>query len=55
MEMKSKAGKYVMPDDPAFQAVYKDIAAHHRTVVAHIAGHKYTWLFQIGVVLSLRS
>ncbi|MGO8752043.1 MAG: hypothetical protein ACLQNE_39390, partial [Thermoguttaceae bacterium] len=37
MEMKSKAGKYVMPDDPAFEPVYQDIAAHNRTVVAHIA------------------
>ena len=43
MEMKSKAGKYVMPDDPAFQAVYKDIAAHHRTVVAHIAEPDSCW------------
>jgi hypothetical protein len=27
MEMKSKAGKYVLPDDPAFEPIYKDIAA----------------------------
>jgi predicted TIM-barrel fold metal-dependent hydrolase len=43
MEMKSKAGKYVMPDDPAFQPIYKDIAAHHRTVVAHIAEPDSCW------------
>jgi predicted TIM-barrel fold metal-dependent hydrolase/DNA-directed RNA polymerase subunit H (RpoH/RPB5) len=43
MEMKSKAGKYVMPDDPAFEPVYKDIAAHHRTVVAHIAEPDSCW------------
>jgi len=43
MEMKSKAGKYVLPDDPAFEPIYKDIAAHHRTVVAHIAEPDSCW------------
>jgi predicted TIM-barrel fold metal-dependent hydrolase len=43
MEMKSKAGKYAMPDDPAFEPIYKDIAAHDRTVVAHIAEPDSCW------------
>jgi predicted TIM-barrel fold metal-dependent hydrolase/DNA-directed RNA polymerase subunit H (RpoH/RPB5) len=43
MEMKSKAGKYVMPDDPAFEPIYKHIAAQHRTVVAHIAEPDSCW------------
>lgn len=43
MEMKSKAGKYVMPDDPAFEPIYKDIAGHDRTVVAHIAEPDSCW------------
>src|SRR5579862_2727505 len=43
MEMKSKAGKYVMPDDPAFAPIYKDIAAHNRTVVAHLAEPDSCW------------
>jgi predicted TIM-barrel fold metal-dependent hydrolase len=43
MEMKSKAGKYVMPDDPAFEPIYQDIAAHDRTVVAHIAEPDSCW------------
>ncbi|HEV2493439.1 MAG TPA: amidohydrolase family protein [Terriglobia bacterium] len=43
MEMKSKAGKYVMPDDPAFEPIYKDIAVHHRTLVAHIAEPDSCW------------
>jgi len=43
MEMRSKAGKYVMPDDPAFEPVYQDIAAHNRTVVAHIAEPDSCW------------
>jgi predicted TIM-barrel fold metal-dependent hydrolase/DNA-directed RNA polymerase subunit H (RpoH/RPB5) len=34
MEMKSKAGRYVLPDDPAFEPIYQYIAAHNRTVVA---------------------
>ncbi len=43
MEMKSKAGKYVMADDPAFAPVYKAIAAHHRTVLAHLAEPDSCW------------
>jgi predicted TIM-barrel fold metal-dependent hydrolase len=43
MEMKSKTGKYVMADDPAFEPIYKDIAAHNRTVVAHLAEPDSCW------------
>jgi predicted TIM-barrel fold metal-dependent hydrolase len=43
MEMKSQSGKYVMPDDPAFEPIYQDIAAHNRTVVAHIAEPDSCW------------
>lgn len=43
MEMKSKAGKYVMPDDPAFEPIYQSIASHNRTVVAHIAEPDSCW------------
>jgi len=43
MEIRTKAGKYLMPDDPAFKPVYKDIAAHHRTVVAHLAEPDSCW------------
>lgn len=43
MEMKSKAGRYVMADDPAFEPIYKDIAAHHRTLVAHLAEPDSCW------------
>jgi len=43
MEMKSKTGKYVMPDDPAFEPIYQDIATHNRTVVAHIAEPDSCW------------
>lgn len=43
MEMRSKAGKYVMADDPAFEPIYQYIAAHHRTVVAHLAEPDSCW------------
>ena len=43
MEIKTKAGKYLMPDDPAFAPVYKDIAAHNRTIVAHLAEPDSCW------------
>jgi predicted TIM-barrel fold metal-dependent hydrolase len=43
MEMKSKAGKYVLADDPAFEPIYQDIAAHNRTVIAHLAEPNSCW------------
>ncbi len=43
MEIKTKSGKYLMPDDPVFQPIYQDIAAHNRTVIAHIAEPTSCW------------
>ena len=43
MEMKNKAGKWVMPDDPAFEPMYRDIASHNRTVIAHLAEPDSCW------------
>jgi predicted TIM-barrel fold metal-dependent hydrolase len=43
MEIKSKSGKYLMPDDPAFEPIYRDIAAHNKTVIAHIAEPTSCW------------
>ena len=43
MEMKSKSGQYVMADDPAFEPIYKYIAAQNRTVVAHLAEPDSCW------------
>jgi len=43
MEMKNHAGKWVMADDPAFEPIYRDIAAHHRTLVAHLAEPDSCW------------
>ena len=43
MEMKSKAGKYVMSDDPAFAPIYQHIAARGKTVLAHLAEPDSCW------------
>ena len=43
MEMKSKAGKWVMADDPAFEPIYRDIALHNRTLIAHLAEPDSCW------------
>jgi predicted TIM-barrel fold metal-dependent hydrolase len=43
MEMKSKAGKWVMPDDAAFMPIYGDIASRQRTLVAHLAEPDSCW------------
>jgi predicted TIM-barrel fold metal-dependent hydrolase len=43
MEIKKADGQYLMPDDPVFKPIYQDIAAHHRTVVAHIAEPDGCW------------
>ena len=43
MEMKNKAGKWIMADDPAFEPIYRDIAAHNRTLIAHLAEPNSCW------------
>jgi predicted TIM-barrel fold metal-dependent hydrolase len=36
-EVKNKDGKYILPDDPMFNSIYDDIAAHNKTLIAHVA------------------
>jgi predicted TIM-barrel fold metal-dependent hydrolase len=43
MEMKNHAGKWVMADDSAFEPIYRDIALHHRTLIAHLAEPDSCW------------
>ena len=43
MELKRKDGTYVLPDDPAFGPVFDNIAARHKTVVAHVAEPDSCW------------
>jgi predicted TIM-barrel fold metal-dependent hydrolase len=44
MDVKFPSGKYVMPDDPAFEPIYKDIAAHDKTLIAHLAEPDSCWM-----------
>lgn len=43
MELQDTKGNYVLPDDPVFSPIYKDIAAHHKTLIAHIADPDSLW------------
>ncbi len=44
MEVKNAKGAYILPDDPAFEPIYRDIAAHHRTLITHIADLNAAWM-----------
>jgi predicted TIM-barrel fold metal-dependent hydrolase len=43
MELKTPDGKYVMPDDPKFATIYREIAAENKTLVAHVAEPSSCW------------
>jgi predicted TIM-barrel fold metal-dependent hydrolase len=43
MELKTPDGRYVMPDDAAFQPMYQAIAAENKTLVAHMAEPSSSW------------
>lgn len=43
MQIRTKAGEFLMADDPVFEPIYRHIAAHHRTVVAHLAEPSSCW------------
>jgi predicted TIM-barrel fold metal-dependent hydrolase len=43
MEIKDSAGKYVNFDDPIFQPIYQDIAAHNKTLIVHAADPDAAW------------
>ncbi len=44
MDLTKRDGSYLMPDDPVFKPIYSDIAAHHRTLYAHLAEPASCWL-----------
>ena len=44
MEVKNAKGAYILPDDPALEPIYRDIAAHHRTLITHIADLSSAWM-----------
>jgi hypothetical protein len=43
MVLKDASGKPVMLDDPKLQLIYKDIAAKHKTLIAHITTADEAW------------
>lgn len=43
MELKNSSGEFVMPDDPRLEPIYKDIAAHGKTLIAHLAEPDSCW------------
>jgi predicted TIM-barrel fold metal-dependent hydrolase len=44
MEVKDAKGHYLLPDDPLLQPLYRDIAAHHKTLITHTADPATAWL-----------
>jgi predicted TIM-barrel fold metal-dependent hydrolase len=43
MEIKDAKGNYILPDDPSLEPIYKDIAAHGKTLVTHVADPDTAW------------
>ena len=43
MELKDKSDHYVFADDPKFEPIYRDIASHNRTLIAHQAEPDEAW------------
>lgn len=43
MELKDKAGHYVMVDDPRLEPIYRDIEDHNKTLIAHQAEPNVAW------------
>lgn len=44
MDLQKPDGSYLMADDPVFKPIYADIAAHNRTLFAHLAEPSSCWL-----------
>jgi hypothetical protein len=43
MQLKDASGRPAMPDDPRLEAIYKDIARQHKTLMAHITTADEAW------------
>jgi hypothetical protein len=43
MEIKNAQGKFIMPDDPKFAPIYRDIAKHGKTLMSHVAEPDVAW------------
>jgi predicted TIM-barrel fold metal-dependent hydrolase len=42
-QVKDAKGNYVLPDDPVFAPIYKDIAGQNKTLIAHVADPNTIW------------
>jgi predicted TIM-barrel fold metal-dependent hydrolase len=43
MEIMDASGKYVTPEEPRFEDIYRDIAAHNKTLILHVADPDEAW------------
>jgi predicted TIM-barrel fold metal-dependent hydrolase len=43
MELKSRSGKYVLPDDPAFDPIFDALEKRNKTLYAHLAEPDAAW------------
>lgn len=43
MEIKDTTGQYLLPDAPVFEPIYRDIAAHNKTLITHLADPNSAW------------
>ena len=43
MEFKDARGNYVMPNNSAYEPIYRDIAVHNKTLIAHLAEPDSCW------------
>lgn len=43
MEIKDRAGNFIMPDDPKFAPIYKEIAKRGKTLMSHVAEPDVAW------------
>jgi predicted TIM-barrel fold metal-dependent hydrolase len=43
MEIKDAKGNYIMPDNPVFEPIFKNIQARNKTLIAHLADPNTIW------------
>ena len=46
MEIVDQSGKYVLPDDPRFEEIYRDLAAQNKTLIIHAGDPDEAWGIQ---------
>jgi predicted TIM-barrel fold metal-dependent hydrolase len=42
-QLKDRKGNYILPDNPVFEPIYRDITAHDKTLIAHVADPDSIW------------